>query len=195
MRTYNVLMAWKASSVMEEKLRFVFAYERDEESMAVPTVWDLPRDRLCVAAALSPAGSRRAGGVEPGAAASSQPDAAGHRRSGAGSAPGAYAAGAAQAEADPGARSAGTIMAGDQHHRGDRQPCRAGGGAAHAAQNRTLQRTAPACRGVQPRLVRRLQGLVEERRRSAHRSVDHQRCLEPLSAALPGGGENKTLDR
>jgi len=34
MRTYNVLMAWKASSVMEEKLRFVFAYERDEESMS-----------------------------------------------------------------------------------------------------------------------------------------------------------------
>ena len=34
MRTYNVLMAWKASSVMEEELRFVFAYERDEESMS-----------------------------------------------------------------------------------------------------------------------------------------------------------------
>src|SRR3974377_416407 len=34
MRTYNVLMAWKASSVMEEELRFVFVYERDEESMS-----------------------------------------------------------------------------------------------------------------------------------------------------------------
>ena len=33
MRTYNVLMPWKTSSVMEEKLRFVYEYERDEETM------------------------------------------------------------------------------------------------------------------------------------------------------------------
>jgi len=33
MRTYNVLMPWKASSVMEEKLRFVFEHERKESSM------------------------------------------------------------------------------------------------------------------------------------------------------------------
>ena len=26
-------MGWRASSVMDEKLRFVFSYERDEESM------------------------------------------------------------------------------------------------------------------------------------------------------------------
>jgi transposase InsO family protein len=31
---YNVIMAWKTSSVMEEKLRFVFEYERDEQTMA-----------------------------------------------------------------------------------------------------------------------------------------------------------------
>ena len=31
--TYNVLMAWKTSSVMDEKLRFVFSYERDEQTM------------------------------------------------------------------------------------------------------------------------------------------------------------------
>ena len=30
---YNVEMGWRVSSVMEEKLRFVFSYERDEESM------------------------------------------------------------------------------------------------------------------------------------------------------------------
>ena len=30
MRTYNVLMPWKASSVMEVKLRFIFEYERKE---------------------------------------------------------------------------------------------------------------------------------------------------------------------
>lgn len=33
MRTYNVLMPWKASSVMEEKLRFIFEYERKESTM------------------------------------------------------------------------------------------------------------------------------------------------------------------
>ncbi len=32
-RTYNVLMPWKTSSVMDEKLRFVYEYERDEETM------------------------------------------------------------------------------------------------------------------------------------------------------------------
>src|SRR5208282_4460647 len=30
---YNVEMGWRASSAMEEKLRFVFEFERDEESM------------------------------------------------------------------------------------------------------------------------------------------------------------------
>src|SRR5271157_422029 len=30
---YNVEMGWRASSAMDEKLRFVFEYERDEESM------------------------------------------------------------------------------------------------------------------------------------------------------------------
>ena len=30
---YNVEMGWRVSSAMDEKLRFVFEYERDEESM------------------------------------------------------------------------------------------------------------------------------------------------------------------
>jgi len=33
MRRYNAAMPWKTSSVMEEKLRFVFEYERDEQTM------------------------------------------------------------------------------------------------------------------------------------------------------------------
>jgi putative transposase len=33
MRTYNVVMPWKTSSAMDEKLRFVFEYERDEQTM------------------------------------------------------------------------------------------------------------------------------------------------------------------
>jgi len=33
-------MGWKTSSVMDEKLRFVFEFERDEESMRlVCTLW------------------------------------------------------------------------------------------------------------------------------------------------------------
>jgi len=32
-RIYKLIMAWKTSSVMEEKLRFVFEYERGEQSM------------------------------------------------------------------------------------------------------------------------------------------------------------------
>ena len=33
MRPYNVLMPWRVSSVREEKLRFVYEYERDEATM------------------------------------------------------------------------------------------------------------------------------------------------------------------
>ena len=33
MRRYKFLMPWRASSVMDEKLRFVYEYERDEETM------------------------------------------------------------------------------------------------------------------------------------------------------------------
>ncbi len=33
MRTYNEFMAWKTSSAVEEKVRFVMEYERDEETM------------------------------------------------------------------------------------------------------------------------------------------------------------------
>ena len=32
MRTYNVLMPWKTSSAMDEKLGFIFEYERDEQT-------------------------------------------------------------------------------------------------------------------------------------------------------------------
>ena len=33
LRNYKLNMPWRASSVMEEKLSFVFEYERDEHSM------------------------------------------------------------------------------------------------------------------------------------------------------------------
>jgi two-component system, chemotaxis family, CheB/CheR fusion protein len=57
--------------------------------------------------------------------------------------------------------------------------------------NRALPRASGACGGVQPGVVCRLQGLVPPRGRDAHRRFDHQRCLQPLSAALPVGGEGR----
>jgi endonuclease-3 len=47
-------MPWKTSSAMEEKLRFVFEYERDEHTMSelCAHVWHQPGDGLCVASAL-----------------------------------------------------------------------------------------------------------------------------------------------
>ena len=49
---------------MDERLRFVFAYERDEESMRLcVSGLDQPRDGLCVAAALSSEGSGGIGGL------------------------------------------------------------------------------------------------------------------------------------
>src|SRR5216684_164550 len=43
---------------------------------------------------------------------------------------------------------------------------------------------------AQPGVVRGLQGLVPHRRWRAHRSVDHHRRLQSVSAALPGGGKD-----
>src|SRR6201988_4770922 len=82
-------------------------------------------------------------------------------------------------------------MAGGKHDRRDSEAGRTGGSAPEASPDRAVHRTAAACRGVEPSVVRRLQGLVPHRRRDAHRSADHQRCVEPVSAALAGGGEGR----
>ena len=104
--------------------------------------------------------------------------------------------GTAQAEADSGAGPAGSrgthevARAGDQHDGRDRKACRAGGRAPEASPDRALHGATGARGGVEQGVVRRLQGLVQERRRDAHRSADDYRCVQPLSAALAGGGED-----
>ena len=128
MRPYNVLMPWRASSVMEEKLRFVYEYERDEETMReLCSRYGISRETGYVwLRRYRQHGAPGPGGIGPGSAAPSQPDPAGDRTRGARVASGAYALGTAQAEADPGARPAWPAMAGHQHHRRDRQACRTG---------------------------------------------------------------------
>src|SRR5437016_2616061 len=76
---------------------------------------------------------------------------------------GAHALGAAEAETDSGAGSAGTALAGGEHHGRDAAAGRLGGAAPQAAANRALHPTAGARRGTQPGVVRGLQGLVSHR--------------------------------
>ncbi len=54
-------------------------------------------------------------------------------------------------------------MAGDQHDGRDRQACRVGGRAQKAAPDRAVHGASGPCCGVEPRVVRRLQGLVPDR--------------------------------
>ena len=112
---------------------------------------------------------------------------------GAGVAAGAHALGAAQAEAGAGARrspprawpAASTIGAMlEREGLSDR--------AQAAAQVRALQPS----RSPQRRTPNRVwcadfKGWFRTQRWRAHRSADHQRCAQPLSAALPGGGEDR----
>ncbi len=81
-------------------------------------------------------------------------------------------------------------VAGDQHHRRAAGARRIGGGAQEAATRAALHRTFCRSRCAESSVVRRLQRLVSNRGRRAHRSADHHRCLQPLFAALPGGGED-----
>src|SRR6266446_8987943 len=113
-------MPWKTSSVMEEKLRFVFEHELRERTMTeLCERYEITRpDRVCVVTALPRGGSSRAGGAQPRHAPAQQPDAGGARADGAGVAAGAHALGAAQAQAHSGARRAGAQLADRQHHRG-----------------------------------------------------------------------------
>src|SRR5439155_4348256 len=183
-------MPWKASSVMEEKLRFVFEYEQHEQTMRdVCQSFGISRETgYHLAATIPDARSDGTGGTGPGGAASSQSDVGGDRAADFGSAAGAYALGAAEAEADSGARPTGTALAGGEHHGRDAAAGRLGGAAPQAAANCAVYPASGARRGTQPGVVRGFQGLVSHRRRPARRSADHLRRPQPLSAALPGGG-------
>src|SRR4029077_4446540 len=113
-------MPWKTSSVMEEKLRFVFEYEQGHRSMTelcqryeiareTGYVW-LRRYRERGLDGLvehrrgwARAGERWAGGAQSGGMAAWEPDASRDRADGVGTAPGAHAMGSAEVEANPGA--------------------------------------------------------------------------------------------
>ena len=70
---------------------------------------------------------------------------------------------------------------------------RAGLVVARKKRRRTEPYTEPLGHAVGPNRVwcADFKGLVPIGRRGAHRSVDHQRCLQPLPAALAGGREDR----
>src|SRR5215212_11795149 len=68
---------------------------------------------------------------------------------------------------------------------------RADGKAQAAPTQPAVERALCRLRGSQRHLVHRLQGLVPDRRRQALRAADAHRCVQPLSAALPGAGADR----
>ncbi len=188
-------MPWKTSSVMEEKLRFVFEHElrdgtmtelceRYEITRQTGYVW-LRRYREAGAAGLrehSRAARRHR---------NQMPEDGGDRAAGVGAAAGAYALGTAEAQAHSGARRARAKLAGGQHHRSAAAARRFGGAAQEARAHSPVHRAAGACRWTQPRVVRGFQGLVPHRGRRAHRSPDDFGCAQPVPVALSSGGENR----
>src|SRR6266849_3856949 len=121
-------MPWKASSVMEEKLRFVFEYELGERSMT----------ELCQRYEIA----RETGYVW----LRRYPDARGPRADGLGAPAGAHALGSQEAQAGARAGRAGARLAGGQHHRGAAEAGRFGGGAQEALAHRAVYRTVGTCR-------------------------------------------------
>jgi putative transposase len=124
-------MAWKASSVMEEKLRFIYEYERDEETMReLCSRYGIARETGYVW--LRRYRRQGAGGlVESDRAARHHPNQTpleieesvlelrqAHMRWG-----------PRKLKRILGSGPAGARLAGGQHHRGDRQARRTGGGA------------------------------------------------------------------
>src|SRR6266849_1272716 len=125
-------MPWKTSSVMEEKLRFVFEHELRERTMT----------ELCERYEIT----RQTGYVwlrryhEAGAA-------------GVGAAAGAYALGTAEAQAHSGARRARAKLACGQHHWSAAAARRFSGATPEARAHRPVHRAAGACGRSQPRVV------------------------------------------
>ena len=98
-------MPWKASSVMEEKLRFILEYEAGEESMTeLCQRYDISRETgYLTLRRYRMAGASRTVAAEPCGAPAWQPDAGGDRTEGAGAAAGTHALGATKAETRSGA--------------------------------------------------------------------------------------------
>ena len=177
---------------MDEKLRFVFEYERDEQSMKELCA------RFGIAGRPGYVWLRRyrqyglEGLVELNRAPRHHPNqtAAGIEPSGAGASPGAHDVGTTQAEADSGAGAAGSAWPATSTM--GEIVKRAGLVVQRRKRRRTEPYTEPLAHAVESNRVwcADFKGWFA-RRRNAHRSADDQRCLQPLSAALPGGGEDR----
>src|SRR6266480_3498471 len=184
-------MPWKASSVMEEKLRFVFEYEQHEQTMRdVCQSFGISREtgyhwlrRYQTQGVMGLAELDRAARHHPNQTSEEIEQLILDLR---------------QAHMRWGPRKLKRILERDQP--GRRWPAASTMGEMLRREGlvvprRKRRRTAPyiqpgARRGTQPGVVRGFQGLVSHRRRPARRSADHLRRPQPLSAALPGGGED-----
>src|ERR1700733_1239106 len=186
-------MPWKASSVMEEKMRFLVEYEEQEQTMTelcqryqvsreTGYVW-LRRYRkdgvlgLCErerAALRHP--NQTPAEIERLVLELRQA----HMRWG-----------PRKLKRIPGARRAWTGVASGEHDGSAAQEGRLGSAAAQATAHSALHSAIGACRCTEPSLVRRFQGLVPHLRRPADRSADHQRCAQPLSVTVSGSGQDR----
>ena len=186
-------MPWKASSVMEEKVRFVVEYEREEQTMTELSesfgisretgyVW-LRRYRALGLEGLLEL--NRAAKRHPNQTVAAIEQAVLELR-------GAHMNwGPRKLQRVLERDQPGSTVAGGEHHWGAAEARGAGGRAQEATAHGAVHATAGPCRWLQSGVVRRFQGMVSQRQRRAHRSIDHLGCLQPLSAALPGGGEDQ----
>jgi len=184
-------MPWRETCAMDERLRFVLAAVEDEAVMnEICAEFGISHpDRLQVGSALSGGGARGTEGSQSGAAAP-WPGARGGRGRG-----GSFFA---RAPSDLGPQEAArhalraSARCGDAGQEHDPRLAAQGGADALATAAASLPAVCFALGGgerAQFGVVRRLQGLVSDRRRAARRSLHDQRCDEPLSVALRGGGQ------
>src|SRR6266851_3158008 len=154
-------MPWKASSVVDERTRFVLEHERGLYTMTdLCEIYDIAGDWLLLAAAVP---ARRAGGAarpRPGARASSESDAGADRRGRAPAAASAHELGPAKTETRIGAGNSAEPVAGGEHHGCHAGAGRVGGSAQETASRTALHATVCLGRCAQPSLVRGLQRLV-----------------------------------
>src|ERR1035441_1443924 len=169
-------MPWKVSGVVEQRLQFLREYATGEWTMT----------ELCRAYEISrPTGyalwqrSSREGAAGVGG-----------RRGGAGAAAGAHALGRAQTESVSGVEAAGGELAGGKYDRRDAATRGSGGRAQDTAQGAAVHATVRRRAGAESALVRGFQRLVSHRGRRTDRSADRDGCMQPVFAALPGGGED-----
>ena len=162
---------------------------RTDDGGVVRDLRDLAGYPLQVAAAVS---ARRAGsarGPEPSSGAASEPDGVGHRSSGVRTAASPHELGTEEVEDRAGAKRSGRGLAGGQHDRRDRGTGGLDGAAQEASARAAVQQAVCGGRCAQPRVVRGFQRVVQSAGRHTDPSADYQRCLQPVSAAVPASGK------